>query len=147
MRGGCRRKGGAFFSVRSPARSKAGWPPPQTAQENARLGGDWELEAGAGLAQAGHPFQEGFHYEGVLPPTRTFINPSDTIYTRPGGNSFTWVYGQYTNAALGFPGLYDVATVSYWNVPDPGFFVVSYPRQHPIRQQHGGTMDDDHGND
>ena len=50
------------------------------------------------------------------PPTLAFSAPSNIIYTRPGGSSFTWTYTTGTTPATGFPGTYPVTQIGYYNV-------------------------------
>jgi len=45
------------------------------------------------------------------------FNPSNGIFVRPGGTSFTWTYGTGTTPQPGFPGTYNVTQISYHDVP------------------------------
>ena len=52
----------------------------------------------------------------LLTPTIAFPRPESQIYTRPGGNDFTWTYTTGTTAEVGFPGTYPVSEISYQNI-------------------------------
>ncbi|MEO7101154.1 MAG: TIGR02597 family protein [Luteolibacter sp.] len=50
------------------------------------------------------------------PPTVAFSSPSQSIFTRPGGSSFTWTYTNGTTPADGSINQYPVTAISYHNV-------------------------------
>lgn len=57
----------------------------------------------------------------LLAATPTTEDPRFQIYVRPGGVSAIWQYGMADTPDPAYPGLYPVASIKYYDVPDPGF--------------------------
>ena len=77
------------------------------------LGGDWILEVSQGVVST-PLFAQNIAYDGLLPASKVFPSPTDTIFVRPGGTSYTWTYSNGT--VPGYSGEFPVTEISYYNV-------------------------------
>lgn len=80
-------------------------------------GGDWDLELTAGPAAGASPFATQPDFAGLLPTTRT-ESYQFTLWVRPGGTSYNFQFGTYTNST---PQTFNITQAAWFSVPDAGF--------------------------